>query len=136
MAIEPRERGSSGEPWVLVRFVTVGIASTIAYLGVSYLSLHFAITNASTTNIIALGVGLVASYSGHYYITYRRPGRHMRFGSRFVAVTIFLFFVSTAFTYAAVEGFGVSGYVNSILIAVLYPLFSIGLHHCWTFIPE
>ena len=136
MVSEPRERDSRREPWVLVRFVTVGIGSTLAYLGVSFLLLHFAVAAASATNVIALGVGLSVSYLGHYYFTYRRPGRHVRFGSRFIAVTTFMFLASTAFTYAAVDYFGVSAYVNTVLIAGLYPLCSFVLHHFWTFLPE
>jgi putative flippase GtrA len=136
MASERSERGAATEPWVIVRFIMVGIGSTLAYVGISFLLIRFSLIAPGVINIIGLSVSIWTSYLGHYYFTYRRAGRHIRFGSRFFAVTIFLFLFSTALTFAAVDRFGVSPYVNSIAVAVLYPVLSFVLHHFWTFIAE
>ncbi len=123
---------SRAELLATLRFGTVGVLSTAVYLVVSFALESMTEGLSAGINLIALLSGLLASYFGHYYLTYRRCGAHAFYSRRFALVTVILM-TSAMLLQSVLIMFSLSPYVSYLAISVYYPLMSFVLHHYWTF---
>lgn len=118
----------------LARFGVVGVASTLVYLICSYALLTTGIVHPAAANIVSLLVGILSSYLGHYYFTYRLTGRHVFFGPRFLGVTAVVFCACIGLERVLNGVFLVEPKVSAVAVAVVYPVASLLLNHFWTFL--
>jgi len=119
------------------RFGVVGIAATVAYLGlVNLLAVPVGPLTPFHAHLVALCISISVSYLGHHAFTFARKGRHRVYFSRFAAITALLFVLSSVLAYVCDAMLHLSAAVISLTITVLYPAASYLLHTLWTFADE
>lgn len=124
-------RPRPGEVATTMRFVAVGIGATLTYLAASLLLLETRLA-PQWVNLLAFAAGLLCSYLGHYFFTYRSSGRHLKTGPRFGMVTVALIALCSAVHQLALWN-GLSPRAAAFIVAALYPPLSFMLNHFWAF---
>ena len=117
----------------LLRFGLVGVLATTVHIAVA-LSLVSGLAWAlPAANVLAYGVALLVSYTGHSLWVFRHPLQRRRF-LLFVLVNSVSLVVIAGLSWLA-EYYQLDPELAVVLIALLVPLVSFGLHSRITFSP-
>ena len=126
-----RWRARPGELVAIIRFVMVGVAATLVYLGISLILLGWGLA-PQLTNLVGFVLGTATSYFGHYFFTYRSCDSHLRLGARFFLVTAGLAMLCAGLHELTLLS-GASPRLAALFVTVAYPPLSFGLNHFWAF---
>jgi len=106
------------------RFLSVGVANTVAGLLIIYAAKWFLLLGDVTANAIGYSVGLLLSFALNSRWTFAYRGPHLPALVKFVFVTLAAYRMNLVTVLGAIRYFGVDGYVAQAMGIVPYSLTS------------
>ena len=116
----------------LIRFGIVGVLAMSTHLAVAYVFLRILMYgNVYIVNFMAFMVAIVIAYLGHFYITFKKEGKFLRYAS----VSVFGFFINNLLLYLGL--YLSMDYFFAIILSVLPPpLIVYVLSKYWVFVND
>jgi len=116
----------------LGRFGLVGAMSTLLYLGVSELGVHWFGMPALAANTLAIFTSGTWGYVGHYYLTFRADTAHGTGLARFMVMFALGYGVSSAIVFLN-QFLGLPPEIGTATASVVLPVMNFFLMQLWVF---
>lgn len=114
-----------------LRFVIVGVTSTVIYAACAY-GMLFSNSSVLIAHLVAYGVSLLTSYIGQKIFTFGIRGDNRRNLPRFMTATGAIALVQLALV-AGLEHARIDPKVTLLVSTLYYPPASFVVHNLWTF---
>jgi putative flippase GtrA len=119
-----------------VRFLGVGVISTLTYLGVSLGLVALLRIDLRLANVISYLAGMAVSFFGHRHVTFRSRGRMASEGWRFIVTHGVNFTASTLLLMLMVDRWGINRVAAVIVTTVFIMAVSFAILQAWVFRPR
>ena len=116
-----------------LRFIVVGVVSTLTYLGVSLALAAMGGVDLKLANAAAYLAGMAVSYTGHRHVTFRSKGRIVSEGWKFVVTHGINLTASTALLIVLVERVGMGRLAAMVATNVFVMAVSFAILQAWVF---
>ena len=116
-----------------IRFIGVGVFSTLVYFAVSGSLMALFRTDPKVANVVAYLVGMGVSYFGHRHVTFNSRGAMRSEFMRFVVTHSVNLILSTLLIYCLVDRLGVNRYAGVALATLFVMASSFVIMQLWVF---
>jgi putative flippase GtrA len=117
----------------IIRFAIVGIGATLTHMLAALALLHFLKVSPLTGNFIGFLVAFVVSFTGHYFWTFSRPGKHRRALLRFFVTALAGFLINTMVLVALLADGRISETLSLAFAIAVIPAVTFLIGRFWAF---
>ena len=116
-----------------VRFLGVGIVSTLTNFALSFCLVGFFQVDVRLANAVGYVMGMAVSYLGHRHVTFNSRGSVVREGWKFLVMHGFNLGLSTLVLAALVDGLGINRYASLVIANIFVMISSFLIMQFWVF---
>lgn len=118
---------------LLSRFSVVGLLSTLTYFVVANIGLVVVTLDAAVISLFAYCTGMIVSFLGHKFVTFRVPEKTGRHFVRFLIMSAGGIAISFGGMWLVADILRAPPFWGTLLVAVMVPAFSFVVMKFWVF---